>query len=317
MGNGVIFMAKTTTKKSKKSTRTKRRLEDSLSAPHTAKPDEDAPDWQRFLFHVRDNPWWYLGGIGFVAVAFFAGLAINMTMAQELEAEATAYAKALEVEDPSIRAEQLEQVAATSDAYAAKAWYMAGEAHYEAGEYDAAAAAFEKVRSEFPGSDVVAEATEGLGYVAEERGEFEAALAYYEEVRGMANAFAAQRQGYNIGRVHERLENYEAARTAYEEQQSAFPESRTAALAAAALNRLRQEQPELFPEEAVDTAGEFGLPGAGTVPVQPGADATPAPGVIETPVPDDTGEVEPAPAPEDGTVDAPAEAVEDVPTVEE
>jgi tetratricopeptide (TPR) repeat protein len=276
-----------------------KRFEDSLT--DTTPQAKPSTDLESILAHLKDNSLWYAGSVAFIAVAVLAGVLFRVgTTAAEQDA-ASAYARAIGEEDPEMRLSALQKLP-DHGSLASEITYMIGETAYEAGNHEKAQEAFEKVRTDYPSSAFVADALEGLGFIAEDAAEYERALAYYEEAANLEGTFASRRQPFNMGRVHEKLGNLEAAVEAYREQPLRFPESTIAANADAALSRLRAANPELFPEPeaapAAETAGE-GIPGLldTEVPVTPvPTDEIP----VEAPSPEADAEAEPSEAAEEG-----------------
>lgn len=217
------------------------------------KPESDV---QQLGQHIQQNPALYIGGVLFIGLAIVAGLTINLGVDAAKRSEATAVARALTEEDASLRGQNLLDAVPAAGDFAPDALFQAGNSFYEAGEFEKARTAFERLVNEHPESDLAADGYEGLGYVAEELGEYEQALAQYNTAAEKAGSYAARRQAFNIGRVHERLLNFEAAKEAYEEQTRIFPGSVIAQNATAALMRLEQEHPELFPAETAETPPE-------------------------------------------------------------
>lgn len=224
-------------------TKTSRRVKELIQDQHQPEGDLAA-----LLKHVQENPILYAAGVAFVFLAIVAGVLFNAHRAEQTRDVATAYAAALQNEDPAVRTTALEAVPAEGTALEAEIVYMTAESAYAAGDYDKAAALFERVRAEFSGSEFAPQAVEGLGYVAEDRGNYDEAVAYYNEVRtNWANSFAAFRQPLNVGRVEEKRGQIEEAVAAYTEQEDLFPGSAAAAEAHAALDRLRAAHPDLVP----------------------------------------------------------------------
>jgi tetratricopeptide (TPR) repeat protein len=208
-------------------------------------------DFEGLLRHIQDNPMMYVGGVVFLAVAVLAGILFRMSTDLTEQSLASDYARALDQQDALLRLAELDKIAGRKGDLAAEIAYMTGEAAYEAREYDRAAAAYERVRSDFADSAYLADALEGLGYVAEEQARYDAAIAFYEQAGQVPESFASRIQPYNIGRVRERLDQFPEALAAYENQTLTFPSSQASVRATAAIARLRTSHPELFPSEPV------------------------------------------------------------------
>lgn len=304
-------------------------LEKRPRAGHKSLMDPHAPqktgDLQAFLLHVKENPAMYAAAVLVIVLAAVAGLVYRVANAAKAEEVSTAYAKAMETEDPALRVTELEQIPAKGTDLAGEIHYMIGEAAYKARNLEKAKAAFETVVNDHGDSAFVASALEGLGYIAEDEGQPEKALEYYQRIRTeYPDSFAAMRQPLNVGRVQEKLGNLQEARTAYLDAQQAFPESSVARNAQAELDRLKQKHPELFPAEAAqgdgtETAPEAQTPEAtsnGEIKLElPGDTPTP-----ETEAAPQAGAAnvtpEPAPAAEPATTPEPAPAVPSEPAAE-
>ena len=239
--------------------RNKKSLEDSLLDRQSPKQQVEAEnEWDRFTASVQQNPAMYIGGVIFIGLAIVAGLTINLGVSAAKRAEATAFARAMAEDDAALRGEQLEAAIPAAGEFGDQALFAAGNAYYSAGEFDKAGDAFKQLTEDFPESKLVAEAYEGLGYVAEENGEFEQALAHYTKAKDFSTTYAAKRQDYNIGRVQERLKDFTKAKAAYEAQEIAFPGSVVGQNATAALSRLQTTYPDLFPQEVTTAPQDTG-----------------------------------------------------------
>lgn len=268
-------------------------------------------DFGRFVLHFRENPTVYAAGLLLVVLAIFAGLIWRGSVASSDRKVMSEYAMALtDTEDEAIRASKLEALAQnTSGRWAAEVAYMAGETALSQGAYDKAEAAFNRVINEFGSSDYVARATEGLAFIKESKGDLQGALAGYQGVADkFKESFSGRLQPNNIGRVQEALNNPAGAVEAYKQQIAIFPDSRAAAKAQEALDRLKALHPELFPEEQkpVEAAP---APDTAVAPALEAAPAAAAPAPAETPAPAADSAPAPAetPAPAAETAPAPAE----------
>lgn len=228
---------------------------------------------QRWLRHVQENPVLYGAVLVFVALCGVAGLLYRMNVAASERAFMTRYAAALEIEDSKARLVELELLAQENNRWTPEIVYLAGETAVRAQAYDQAEAAFKRVREEFANSEYAATALDGMAFIAENRGGYEQALALYQEAAGnYANTFTGRRQALNIGRVQERLGDLEAAVASYESQLEMFPDSNTAGEAREALDRLKKEHPELFPDETVEQEA-LAEDLQGTAEAEPASDA--------------------------------------------
>jgi tetratricopeptide (TPR) repeat protein len=294
---------------------------------HTRRPKHIEPesqttrsDWQALVASVRERPLVYIAGLVFVAAVVVLVALVRQVSERRERLENAAIARALDHTDPVLKLDALRSVAA-SDHVTADALYLLGEAAFDQQRYDEAREAFERVRRDYPQSEHVPAALEGIADVAYEDGQYEEALVLYEEIRQRwPRSFEAHRQLYNIGQAHERLNNVEAAAEAYREQITVFSGSTVAAEAQQALDRLRLAHPDLFPAEAPAIADGPGDPAAPllTIPVEPLADpiapladpdldATAPDAAPETVDPDDAPPVDSAPVEEAPVDEAPVD----------
>jgi len=219
---------------------------------------EKKNDWQRLAEHIRENPVLWGAGLLFVLVCLLAGLAFRVNAANKNRAGTTEFARAIGTEEPALRATELEQ-AAQNDAMAADALYMAGEAAYEAKDYEKAKELFQKLRANYPNFKRVPDAVEAIGFIAENEDKPDAAIdAYQEIIDKWPNSVARRRQEINLARVYEQQEDYRKAVEAYTFHAEHYPESAFRPEVEEALDRLKKEHPDLFPEEtaAEETAAE-------------------------------------------------------------
>lgn len=237
-------------------------------------------DLGRFLLHVTENPTLYAAGLLLVVVAVFAGLVWRNAVQSSEKTVMTTYAEALvDTEDPAIRATKLETAAQNANGrWSAEVAYMAGEAALAQGTYDKAEAHFNRVLKDFSSSEYVSRAAEGLAYIAESKGDLKAALAAYQDVATKyEKTFTGKLQQNNIGRVQEGLNDFAGAVAAYKKQIEIFPDSRAAAKAQAALDRLKGSHPELFPEEKKAEAAPVVDGAAAPAPAEAAPAEAPAP----------------------------------------
>jgi tetratricopeptide (TPR) repeat protein len=247
-------------------------IEKRKAQPHRHDEAEARTDFEAVLDHVRDNPVLYAAIFVFTIVVVIAGFTyLSMSEASRQE-QATTFVESLLIEDDAERAAALAEAAANlRGEMAAEALYMAGESAYRAGDLEGARRYFERVRTEHAGSAPVAAALEGLGFILEEEENHEAAIPLYREIQnGHAAAFEARRQWYNLGRATEKTGDLEGAIAHYNAQIDGFPGSTVAQQAQAALDRLRREHAELFPEPTPLQATGV-IPGDPVVTLEPPA----------------------------------------------
>lgn len=208
-------------------------------------------DWEKIVEQIKQNPLLYGAAAAFVLLCVVAGIFFRMGSDAKVRAEMTAFSKAMNNEDPAIRATELGSLVQGKSEMAGTALYMMGESLYEAKKYEEAKQAFERLRSEFPNSKHLPDAVEALGYIAENGDQNDQALACYKEiVEKWPNSFTRRRQEMNIGRVQEKLNNLADAVKAYQAQADQFPGASVEKEAKAALDRLQKTNPELFPAPA-------------------------------------------------------------------
>lgn len=291
-------------------------IEKRQAHPHGHQEPESRADFEAVLDHVRDNPLLYVAATVFTIVAVVAGVLYYSASEAARKETATQYMAALLIEEPSERVAALAQAASTLGGdLAAEALYMAAETAYNDGDAETARRYFERVRAEHGGSHFAAPATEGLGHLFEEEGEYAQAMDLYREVQNNhAYAFEARRQHYNLGRIAERQDDIDAAIDHYSEQINAFPGSSVAQQAQMALERLRREHPDSFPDDfTLDAPAEPGIMLDGPAV---GMEEVPDLDLIEVEPPAETeAEAVPveidAPAPEPVAIEDEAEADED------
>jgi len=250
-------------------------------------------DVEKFIEQLKKNPVLYSAVAGFILVSIVAGIVYRLGSESSSQAAMTKFARAVETEDPSLRATELETLAKGKGSMAAEALYMMGEAAFEAKEYDKAKETFERLRKEFVDSPLVPDAVEGLGAIAENAGQYDQAIASYKEViEKWPSSFAKQRQQLNIARCQEAAGNLEDAVQAYKAQVDGFPGSTSEKEATAALDRLRTSNPDLFPKEEPPQEAKP-TEGAATQEVSP-APALEAPGPADQTPPPAAGNEPPA-----------------------
>lgn len=257
-------------------------------------------DIGRFILHVRENPTVYAAGVLLVVLAIFAGLLWRGAAEAREEQVMSDYAAALvDTEDEAIKVTKLEQLAeSASGKWTAEIVYMSGEAALSQGANDKAEAAFNRVLTEFPGSQYASRASEGLAFIKEANGDYAGAASGYEETaKKYDGSFTAKLQPNNIGRVKEASGDFAGAVAAYKQQLTVFPDSQAAARAQEALDRLKASHPELFPEETPNMDAAVAPAAENKAETEPAAAPEPASEAAAAPA-------EAAPAPE--TTEAPA-----------
>ena len=234
------------------------------------KPVEEQPkgDFAALADHAAENPWLYIGSVVVILLCVAVGVMFRLHMRSVDKDVATAYARALDHDEPADVIEALKPLAEESSDVAVEVLYVLGEKSYGAEDYEGARAAFERLRTEHSDSPLVSNAVEGLGFIAIDENDYAQAIGYFQEIqKNWPDSFAAQRQPYNIARSHEWAGQLEEAVAAYSEQTLVFPDSNVARNAQTALDRLRQAHPELQEEMTPidDLFGDTGLlQGAGT-----------------------------------------------------
>lgn len=243
----------------------KKKVVKSLFDEHKA----EKSDWAAFVEQVKENPALYAGAAVFIVVCFVLGMLYRGHTIAVKRDLLTSYAEAQKEYEPVKLVAALEPLADGRTEVHAEIAYMLGEAALRANDFEKAKQAFEKVRTQFPDSENVADAVEGLGFIAEQQNDPDAAIAYYREVTSKwPTSFAARKQSLNIGRVEEARGRFKEAMDAYKEVSLSFAGSHAASDAQAAVDRLAKAHPELAPApapaEAVPAAGEASAPGAST-----------------------------------------------------
>ncbi|HRI88412.1 MAG TPA: tetratricopeptide repeat protein, partial [Candidatus Hydrogenedentes bacterium] len=238
----------------------------------------------QFVNDIRERPLLYVGIVAFLLACLVAGFLYKAYSVSSRQALMTAYARALDKTEPAESFTALQPLAEGRANGTDEVLYVAAETAYDAGEYDKAKEAFQQLRERFPDSPYVPDAVEGLGNIAENASDFDGAVALYNEVKDKwPESFAARRQALNIAKLEERRGKLEASVAAYQEQLQAFAGSTVAQEADAALARLRNSNPELFPTPE-PAAATTALPG---LPTDPAAPATaPAAGAEAVVMPD-------------------------------
>ncbi len=197
--------------------------------------------------------------------------------------------------------------------------YMMGETAIEAREYDKAREVFGRLREQYPNSEFVPRAAEGIAFLDENEGKHEEALKGYQEVKDKwPDTHVGLSQPLNIARVYEGMGNLPKAVETLKEQGTLFPGSKAADRADFELSRLKSDHPELFPEEAkadADAPANITVPVGAQIPVPAMNVQAPAPAAVPAPAPAPAPAAAPAeaPAPAEPPAAAPAEAPAEAP----
>ncbi|HPU99238.1 MAG TPA: tetratricopeptide repeat protein, partial [Candidatus Hydrogenedentes bacterium] len=116
--------------------------------------------------------------------------------------------------------------------------------------YEKAREFFNSLCEKYPRSAYVPRAKDGLAFIEEAQGNADQALeAYRKLVLDFPTDYLVQLRWYDIGRLQEKAGNLQDAVESYRRQMEVFPETTAARRAQGALDRLKSEHPELFPEE--------------------------------------------------------------------
>ncbi len=235
--------------------RKRKKRGDMFFAPTQQHDDTGNSEWNAWLEHIRENPLLYVAAGVFILIAAMAGVLYRVNVQAQQARVVSQYARAMQTEDPGVRAAELEQLAAEARGLREEILYMAAESAFDAGEYEQAGELFQTLRQEYPGGEFAPFAVEALGNLAEEEGDYEEALRLYEEVVEMwPETLPGKRAYYAMGRVHEQQDAIEEAIAAYEEQLTIFPGSHQASRARTALARLDVEHPGEVPETVMEDA---------------------------------------------------------------
>lgn len=244
-----------------------------------AKPRKKAPDildqpaaksdYAKFLQQVKEKPLLYACGAVFLLLCLLIGIFIQGATSARARGAVTDLARAQEADDPGMRATQLEEVAAKDKRVAGDALYLAAESAYQAKDYERAKKDYEELRTQHPDHKNVPDAVEGLASIALNESQPDQAIALYKEIlEKWPNSLAARRQHLNLAKVYESQGNMADAAKEYQAQVDLFPGSSWEYDAKAAIERLKQKNPDLFPEpaSAAPADGEA-APAAEAVPV--------------------------------------------------
>ncbi len=227
------------------------------SVSHLLVPEEPKTEWQKILAHVEENIKLYVAGAIFIIICVAIGALIRVNVVIKEKETTTKYAEAALEEDAKMRLEKYQAIGDNAGRWTPEMLYMMGETAIEAGNMDVARQSFEKVTLEY--SAYVAQAKEGLAFLARNEGRLEDALKGYEElVSKWPGEYIARRAHFTMGEILEELGRTEEAIAAYRKQATVFPESSVATKAEQALQRLEEKFPELFPAEEGEGEGDTG-----------------------------------------------------------
>lgn len=222
--------------------------------PNLEEPKNQFLQWWQ---HVRKNLILYAIGVGFIIFCVVVGSAYATYRSAKNRDVMTRFAKAMLEDKISSRAEKLKPLLDISSPLLPQIMYVYGETVFALGRFDEAESVWKKIIDKYPGSEWAPNAMEGLAYIEELRKNYEKAEKMYSEIKEKwPNSFIAKRQYFNIGRILEAKNEFEKAVEAYKKQKDDFPESRVAEKAEQALERLKSDHPELFPEEKTKEEGE-------------------------------------------------------------
>jgi len=260
-----------------RSRKTSHRLQDieqEVSKPKT--------DLERLYQHMLENPWLYVGGVVFVVVCVLAGIGVQAATRSSAARTAEGYVRAALTEDPAARMDALAAAAENAGKWADEALYLAGEAAIESENYDKAREFFNSLCEKYPRSTYVPRAKDGLSFIEEAEGKTDQALEGYKKlVLDFPTDYLAQLRWYDIGRLQEKAGALQDAVESYRRQTEVFPETTAARRAQGALDRLKKDHPELFPEEQKPASASTPEPAATTpentaAPSTAGTEAQPA-----------------------------------------
>ncbi len=221
------------------------------SSDHLLVREEPKTELEKVVAHLEENYKLYIAGAVFLLLCVAIGLLIRVSALVSEREKATLYAQAALVEDPQDRLEQYEAALASSlGRWEPEALYRKAETAIEAEQFDVAEETFNRLINDYPDSEYVPNAVDGLAFIEWNRGNLEAALEGFERVATeWPGAFIARRKHYDMGQVLEELERLEDAVAAYQRQIQTFPNSAVARRAQMALTTLGEEHPDLIPEE--------------------------------------------------------------------
>ncbi len=218
-------------------------------------PKMEEPKNQLLLWwsHIKENLYMYIFSILFILLCVLIGTGYGLYKTSKTKDVMTQYASAVLKENLEEKLEALKPLLDTNSTLAPEIMYVYAETAFALGKIDEAENVWKKLCEKYPHSEWVPNAKEGLGYLEELRKNYDNAINIYKDIKEKwGNSFIAKRQSFNIGRVLEAKEDLQGAIEAYKKQEEEFPESSIATKAKNALEKIKAEHPELFPEEKKD-----------------------------------------------------------------
>ncbi|MGC9053207.1 MAG: tetratricopeptide repeat protein, partial [Candidatus Hydrogenedens sp.] len=215
-------------------------------------PNIDEPKNQLLLWwsHIRENLYLYIFSTLFILLCVVIGLIYGSYNNWKSKDIMTRYASAVLKEDLQEKLDALKPLVDTNSSLTPEILYVYAETAFTLGKIDEAETIWKKLCDKYPQSEWVPNAKEGLGYLEELRKNYDNAINIYREIKEKwGNSFIAKRQSFNIGRVLEAKQDLQGAIEAYKKQEEEFPESSIGNKAKSALEKIKSEHPELFPEE--------------------------------------------------------------------
>ncbi len=211
--------------------------------------------------HFKENKYLYIFSVVFILLCVIVGLSYGSYKGSKSKDVMTRYANAILKEDLQQKLDALKPLMDVESPLTPEILYVYAETAFALGKVDEAETVWKKLCEKYPQSEWVPNAREGLGYLEELRKNYDSAINIYKEIKEKwSNSFIAKRQSFNIGRVLEAKNDLQGAIEAYKKQQEEFPDSSIANKAKNALEKIKSEHPELFPEEKEEaqTSGQEG-----------------------------------------------------------
>lgn len=215
-------------------------------------PNIDEPKNQLLLWwtHIKENLYLYVFSIVFILLCVIIGLVYGSYKSSKTKDVMTRYASAVLKEDLQEKLDALKPLMDTNSPLTPEILNVYAETAFALGKIDEAETVWKKLCEKYPQSEWIPNAREGLGYLEELRKNYDNAINIYKEIKEKwNNSFIARRQSFNIARVLEAKQDLQGAIDAYKKQQEEFPETAIANKAKNALDKIKTEHPELFPEE--------------------------------------------------------------------
>ncbi|HOV32406.1 MAG TPA: hypothetical protein PLX23_03485 [Candidatus Hydrogenedens sp.] len=205
--------------------------------------------------HIKENRYLYILSVAFILLCVIVGLSYGSYRGSKTKDVMTRYANAILKEDLQEKLDALKPLMDVESPLTSEILYVYAETSFALGKIDEAETVWKKLCEKYPQSEWVPNAREGLGYLEELRKNYDSAINIYKEIKEKwSNSFIAKRQSFNIGRVLEAKNDLQGAIEAYKKQQEEFPDSSIANKAKNALEKIKSEHPELFPEEKKEEA---------------------------------------------------------------